>query len=465
MPDQAVYVAQVGKRAALASDQATAEMMSRILAAKSADAPAIVFPGTLRARLDIAACIPFIEGVKQMTAETMGQQPMPPNMQMNPSELIDAELDALLMLMGEIRSYTIGITVSPTAINLCDRVTPMSGTKTASWIAGLTAPSPAYVKAIPENAVFASVGSGMNVMDQIAEPYADLLEKIYAAFGEPMNKMGPLMREMMLQFKDTYAGDIAIGFIPAPGGKGLGMVELVAVKDPAKARQLLSEMYGSYNEKWGKAMPGLTLETLPKRQYKGVDIESFTYKVDDLAAQPATPGLPMTPTMSVKWLDGIRWEMAVTGNNLIYTLGTPEIMNAAIDRLKAGTGSAVNESAAFKKLFPSTSGNVVEYHTWSLCRTARELLAAIPGVPPAVVAAIPSDSPGMAGYSISKGSNLIGLGRISLAEIKAIIEAVPQLAAALPALQSQLGIPGAMGGPGGAMPPMEEPMVPDPAMK
>ncbi len=473
-PGQDVFVTVVAGRAAVSDHLETVQNMRKILSEQPATTAVVAFPGTVRVRLDIAACTPFVKAASAQTLAMISAQEMPPEVTMDPAKMLEAEMDGLLMLMRELRSYTLGIKISPTAITLCDRITPMSGTKTATWISGMKPPASMYMKAIPENAMLASVGSGMGVMDLMAEPYADLMGKIYDAMGAPMNQMGPLMREMMLSMKGVYGDDIAIGIVPAPSGKGVGFIEMIALADSAKAKKIVQDMITGFNDDWGKAMPGFTLVELPARQHNGVDVQAFSYKFEAVTNQPtasAVPAMPAMPMTSMKWMEGLRWEMAFVDDHLMYTCGAAEIMDAALDRLKAG-GTRVDETSAFTTLFPSIKGNVVEVHTLSLCRTLKGLLSMIPGIDPSVLEVIPDDTAGMAGYSMAKGGNLISIDRISLGEITAIQKAIPALAGTLPALMQQFGIPGAPGQPGGmpgqpGMDAMEmpEPTVMDPGMK
>ena len=473
-PGQEIYVTIVANRAAVGDDLETVQSLRKILSGQPATGAVVAFPGTVRARLDVAACVSFVKAAKAQTLAMISAQEMPPEVTIDPAKMLEAELDGLLMLMSELRSYTIGVKVSPASITFCDRITPMSGTKTATWISGLKPPSSAYMKAIPENAMLASVGSGMNVMDQIAEPYADLMGKIYSAMGPPMDQMGPLMRDMMLSMKGVFSGDIALGIVPAASGKGVGFVEIIALADAIKAKKIYQDMIEGFNDDWGKAMPGLVLEELPDREHKGIEIQAFSYKIEAVTNQPATPAMPsipMMPTASMKWMEGLRWEMAFVDDHLMYTCGAEEIMNTSLDRLKAG-GTALDKTDIFTGLFPSIKGNVVEVHSLSLCRTLKGLLSIIPGIKPSVLAVIPENTPGIAGYSMAKGGNLIGIDRVSLGEIQAIQKVIPALAETLPVLMQQFGIPVPTGQPGGmpGQPGMGAPdgwesTVTDPGMK
>ena len=442
VPGQELYMVTVGTRRAVGQDLETLQGMQELLSGQG-DTPVVAFPGSARVRLDMQACLPYVEAASAQMLQMMQAEPMPPDMPMNPAKMLEAEVEGLVMLMRELRSYTLGIKVSPSAITIMDRITPMSGTKTASWIAGMTAPTPAYMAAMPENAMLASVGSGMDVMDNIMEPYAEIMGKIYGAMGPPMDQMGPLMRELMMSFKGIYAGDIAMGIVPAASGKGVGFVEVIALADAARAKQIIDEMYAGFNEDWGKAMPGFSMVQLDDRQHDGVTVQAFAYKIEAVTNQSAMA----VPMMSMKWMEAMRWEMAFVGNDLVYTVGEPEIMDAALDRLKAG-GTSITETEMFTGLFPKTKGTIVEAHTLSLCSTLKSLLGLIPGVDPAALAAIPDNTPGMAGYALTKGGNLIGMDRISLGEITALMQAIPTLGTSMGPVMQQLGIPG-MPGAGG----------------
>jgi hypothetical protein len=433
-PAEELYVALIAGRAVV-SPQLEAVKLTQV-SLGGQPPKAIAFPGDLRIHLDIEACIPFVDAAVAGLLASMREQPMPADMPMDPTKILEAEADALLTFMHELRSYTLGIKASSSMITLLDKVNPMPGSKTASWIAALESPSAAYLSAIPENALFASVGSGMNVMDQLAEPYGEVMEKIYGAMGPPMDQMGPVMRKMMLDIKGLYAGDLAMGVVPTADGKGVGFVEYIELADPTKAKLMIDGMLTTFNEDFGASMPGLSLVVGPARMHKQTKIQTFSYKVDPSAAQP---GQPFNPA-SLKWMEGMQGELAYVENHLVYTLGGPEIMHGALERLGSG-GKSVVESVAFSRLFSQTKGKVVEIHTLSLSTLITQLMGMLPGVPAAMQESTPSETAGMAGYSMVFEGNLIGVDRISLSEIKALQSAIPTIGATVPMLMMQMGTP------------------------
>lgn len=453
IPPQELYLAALGNRVILCKQPGAAEVALASLKASGAPSSAIRFPGTVKAHIDIETAVSFVEtAMDQMTA-MISEQPVPEEMAMNPAEILDAEAKALIQFMRELRSLTVGIKVSPSSIDFYDRLTPRAGTKTAQWITDLGSPSEQYLSFLPEDALFASVGTGINVIDQIAEPYSELLEKIFGAMGPQFSKLGPVMQEMMVDMKGMYGGDLAMGVIPLKGGSGIGFVEMLAVTDAAKAKEVIDKMYVAFNDSFGESLPGLKMKTEEAREYKGVEIKGYSYDVD-AAAQP-TNATPLAMPMP-EWIDDMKWEMAFSGNNVIYTMGKPEVMNAALDGL-GGPGKSIAKSGSFAKLFPQTKGTVVEFHTLSISGLIREVLAMLPDMDQAALATIAKDSEGIAGYTQAAKGNLIGVDRISFSEIKAIMGAVPAIQGAMPAIISSMGIP--MPGPGGGM--SDEDMFPE----
>jgi len=459
-PRKNLYVATVGGRAVAGEQLDAVQALQGLLAKQPAAAAAVPFPGTFRVRVDAAACIPSLEAGFKHTIDKVRNQPMPQGTQMNPAAILEAEGDALIALMRELRSYTVGIKVTPTAIDFVDRLTPLPGTKTEQWVNSMSKPSTPYLSAVPGDALMAVVSSGMNVMDLVAEPYGDLMEGIYAGMGPPMDGMGPLVRQWMMDFKGVYSGDLALSVVPAGDGKGVGFIELIAVTDPAKAKQLMNKMVTGFNDDFGEAMPGLKLVELPDRQHGGTTVEVFSYAVSDVTNQPPHAAYP--PGL-MKWLEGMRWEIAFVGNHLVYTAGGPEIMDAALDRLASG-GTDIDKSPTFKRLFPQAKGNIVEVHTMSLSALTKRLLGLVPNIDQATLAAIP-ESAGIAGYSTAKSGNLIGIERISLSEVAALKKSVEAIGPAIPSLMMMFGAPGMQGGPrpGAAPMPGEPPMGAPPA--
>ncbi len=437
MPAKELYMATESGHAIIGEQLDAVESIRDLLKQRSGKLPAVSFPGVLHATLDMDACIPYVETAVRQMVTAMRQQPMPPEVPMDPASILAAEGDALLAFMRELRSYSLGISASPDAIKLLDRIVPKPGTKTANWVAGMGAPSAATLSVIPADALFASVGSGMNMMDQLAEPYADLMEQIYGSMGPPMDKMGPVIRKMMLDLKGVYAGDFAVGVVPAVDGKGVAFVETIALVDPAAAKRRMDEMLATFNTSFGEAMQGVQLVTLPSRSYKGTEIQLFAYKVDRDAAPAAAQ--PFQPA-SMKWIEGLRWELAYVGNDLVYCGGGPAIMDATLERLAKKSGTPLTQSDAFRKLFPTTKGTPVELHTLSLTKLIKSLLLTVPELPPALLASIPEGSAGMAGYSIVSQGALIGIDRISFDEITALQGIIPTLSTAMPMIMQQMGI-------------------------
>lgn len=474
VPSKKLYLASHGSKVVIAKQPGAAEMALKGLKAQENNSPVSRFPGTARLYVNVDSAMTFVETVSEIARKEMAKQEMPEEMPMDVKAILDAEVKALIDLMGQLHSYTLGIKISPSSIDFYDRITPKQGTKTAEWIGGLKAPSPAYMSLLPENALLSSVGSGLSIMDQIAEPYGDLLTKIYEAMGPEFSQIAQPMSKWINEFAGMYAGDIAIGVIPVDGGAGVGFVEVIAVTDPAKAKSVIDEMYLSFNESFKGIIPGISMQIGEARKHKGVDVTAYSYKIDPQAGQPNATNqtgnaMPTPlPLPMPKWLNDIKWEMAFSGNNLIYTLGNEEVMNKILDTIDS-PGKSVAESASFVKLFPNAKGNIVEIHTLSISGIIRQLLASVPNMDPQALAQIPADSEGIAGYSQAIKGNLVGLDKISMSEIKAIMGTVPAVQKAMPSIMSSLGVP--MPGQAGGMPgsgmggapamPMEQEAVPE----
>lgn len=176
-------------------------------------------------------------------------------------------------------------------------------------------------------------------------------------------------------------------------------------------------------------MPGLSLAVQPTRMHLGTEIQAFSYAVDPSAAQPGQPFQPA----QLKWMESMRWELAYVGDHLVYAVGGPEVMNDALARLAKG-GKSLAESVAFTRFFPQARGKIVEMHTLSLSTLLTQVMGMLPNVPPALLAAIPTETAGMAGYSMVAQASLIGVDSISISEIKALQSAMPTIGAIVPTL-------------------------------
>lgn len=374
-------------------------------------------PGAIRLGIDVQACLPLIKRSICRCADAISQSPLSatPGTKVDPAKMLEAESEALLAVLRQIKSFSIGIGVRSKAVEIYNRIAPVPETILAGILKNLTPPSDKYLSALPADAYLAVAGSGMNAIDEIIEPYCDMLGKMYAAMGPETSETGAQIQNSMRSMKGMYSGEYAIGVIPGADGKGISLVEIFAVNDSVKMQKLMEETFSTYNEKYGKLMRGMTITTNEPRTYKDVKISSYSYSVDPSAQEPVP--LP-------DWLKNLKLEMAFVGNDMIFTMHPPAVMNAAIDRLKNG-GARLDRSSLFTGLFPQMSAKPVKVYGLSLVSLIKAALGAIPNANVQMLAMIPDSAGGLGGYSIKKDDNLLGVMRISMSEMTALKNSLP----------------------------------------
>jgi hypothetical protein len=122
------------------------------------------------------------------------------------------------------------------------------------------------------------------------------------------------------------------------------------------------------------------------------------------------------------WLNNMSYEVAYVDNNLLYTLGTPELMNASIDRIKKPADGS--RHSQYARLIPKTQVQPIQISGGSLSKIMKALLSLSPNVTDQMLSALPSGS-GTAGIVWVKDDNYFEMDCISIDEIIAIKAMVP----------------------------------------
>jgi hypothetical protein len=188
-------------------------------------------------------------------------------------------------------------------------------------------------------------------------------------------------------------------------------------------------------------MPGLILQQGATRTHKQIEIQSFSYKTDATAAQKSPAPIPMPP-----WLVKMTWEIAYVGDSLLFTMGSPDLMNRSIDRLKTPQ-TAMQQTPEFTRLISTLKHEPVQTYTMSPARLVRARLALSPAITDEMLAAIPGGTgnvAGAAGFAMVKGDNYVDFDRIRIDEIVAIKNLGPMMTQAF--MQFVMSQGAAMGG-------------------
>lgn len=419
---RSLYIAIVKGEAVVGSNLNSVEFIAGLVKEKGAGGfPLYSIPGTVRLGINVHACLPSLQACLQRSTAVMKQAHTygTPGTTMDPAKMLEAESDALVSMLGQVKTFTIGIAARSKSVEIVFQFTPMPETKLAGIFKELKPVSDKYLSTLPADAFLAAAGSEMSAIDEIIDPYCNIVEKMYGATGNQMSNMVAKIQDSMRAMKGMYSGEYAIGVIPGAEGRGVGLVEIISVNDPAKVKKFMEETSSTYNETYGNLLPGMSINLTANepRAYKGVEILSYSYSAD-------FSHLDSVPFFN--WLKNLKWEMAFVGNDMIFAMNTPEVMNAAIDRLKTG-GARMDKTKLFTDLFPQVEGKPIRIYHLSLVKLLKAVLSIVPDANIQILAMIPSDAGGVGGYCITRGEDLLGITRISFSELTALKNAVPMI--------------------------------------
>lgn len=410
---ETVYIA-IANSYAIISDSSDA-----IKAAKTSkgisSATLLDISGTLRIGITPKELIPFLKANAKNVEAAMSQQPATPGMDMDTGKIVTAEVDALIAILEQIEAMAIGININKGSIDINSKANTVAGSIIAKINSQLKVPSAKYSSLAPANALYATSGSGMDSLDLIIEPYSKFITDIYGAMGSELSTLAPTLCKSMEAYKGLYSGDYAVGVINS--GKTIGLYQVVALTDAAKAKKITDTQLALSNESFKKSM-GMTMDLTEARTYKGIKVQALTYKVGDTMM-----GMP-TPPSTKAILNSLKTEIAYTDSDMIYTVGDQKTMNTILDRLAAKTGAA--SSTQFTKLIPTVQGKPVQQYTLSIAKIIKSLLLLSPTVNDTMFASN-TKTDGLAGYLTATGKDIVGFDRISFNEILAIKELIPTI--------------------------------------
>jgi hypothetical protein len=427
-----IFVALVGNQAVTASSRAAvAELAAALKANALPTVPAV--SGTLRATLDVEALTPLLEkGMQSQVATMRKMMPQQPG-QMNPADMLELELSALVDIMHQTQSFSIGMSADASGVTLYTRVDPVAGSTVARVLALSRPPNPRYRALIPPNALFAYVGSGLDAMDLLIEPYTVFAEKLYAKMGEPYAQTGPLLRKSLADAKGLYTGDLAVAVAPTADGKGVELVEFLAVKDEQAAWKFLrTSMTNTVALMAASAKTGFGVQVGVPRKSGKTEILPFRYTFSPQDV-PATPGLPaaaMAPFL--KFFGNLCGECAVADGHFVMAIAGSNTVARTMDRALASLAAPAPEAAVLlpkvRAIFPEIqAAPVTEEWYLSSSDIFRLVLGAIGKDDAKLLAQLPPAGAGIGGIELRKGDAHFNAMRISASELTALSKAFKAL--------------------------------------
>lgn len=419
-----VFVVPLGKRAVMGSNRAA---VAEIAAALKNDAlPDIAsVSGTLRATLDIATLVPLLEKQLKHQAATMRTiTPTSPG-QPNPGEIMELQQSALLTVMRQLQSFSVGLSAEASGLTLYTRIDPLTNSIAAQVFALRRPPDQRYRALLPPRAFFALAGTGLDAMDLLAEPYAAFTDKLYARMDAPFAKMGPLVRSSLTDAKGIYKGDFAFAVSSSTNGKGLEFVEYIAVKDEQTAIRSLRTSMTNTMALWGSNTNAgfFSLKTDAPRKSGKIEVWPFRYTFNP-QAMPA-PAMPF-----LSWFGDLYCESAVAQGHIIMVMSGSNTVTHAMDRALAGLTTPVVNAAAAPQictLFPEIK--TVPVTEWRLASSdlLRLILTATGQADAKKIALLPPPGDGIGGIELRRGDALFSALRISFSELTALSKAFMML--------------------------------------
>lgn len=365
--------------------------------------------GSIRAGINVQQCLPLLKESMQAVTATMPTEgnPAMPGMGNNPAEMMKAQMELGLKVLTMFKSFTLGAGMKDGVPEITSGLTPTTDSAIGKIFSNGVTLSDRYLRVLPPDATMTSVGTGMNAFDDFIDPYVKLMEKMGEAAG------GAAAVAMIKEFKGVYAGEYAVGLVK--DGKSCALVEVFAVTDGPKVRDVVTKAMNGYTELMGAAQ-GVAIKPKGKRVHKGVTIYSYLYSVDIAAAS----GQPQMAAALPDWFEKIPFELAVTDKDMIYVVGARTVMDATLDRLADPAAPRLDRAQAFLKLYPQTKGKPIGVMTLSLMQTLKGLLGCLPPVTKDMLAQIPEIETGIVGYAYQKDNAILGSTKISPDEILSV---------------------------------------------
>jgi hypothetical protein len=306
-----------------------------------------------------------------------------------------ASAKPLTDLAKQIGGFEAAVSARKEGLQVSVRTVPVAGSRLAQTVTSLRAPSRRFLCAMPPDALAAAAGTGAG---------SDAFPSAAAAgSGQPSADA----------WRAALSGEYAMGVVPAGSGGGLALLQVFGLSDRAKAEALAAQLLpaagqGGAEKRWGNVL----VSARPGRQHGGVAISTYACSRDAAAA-------PM-PVRIFPELTSFQMELAFTADVAVLTLGPSAVTDAALDRL-AATGPAIGESRAFRTLFGDVGEEPVKVFQMSPVALLKALLRTVPDVSQDLLAMIPDDTSGVAGYSCVKaGGALAGDLRIGYDELSAL---------------------------------------------
>ncbi len=439
---EAALPAPVGGVYTLENGMAAKEAGGRLFFVLKADDPAAclaaglerlppmpAMPGAIRVSVAPSAMVPLLDSFKKTMAAAQAN-PNPAAEQGR--QAVSGALDFYGQLFRQVDAYHLSLNIQTEGLFIRSRLAPKAGTDMAALVAGAK-PATAAQLAFVEKGSFLSFASGGGAVPerfkrQIADFYVRMLtaSPLYATMqtNELASVMGHSIRLLGAPLAVTAGAPGADGTLPVQG--------FMNVADPAGYlnEQLALMKTPVYQTLMGKS--GLTFPEPTKRSAKGLTVYSWKTDFDEVALEKAArAGLP--PNLPPEQADAAAkssvasmremmklfsggYEYAATAQALLFGMGSPALIEAVAERVRAPARPGAEAERIRTVLSPSGAphnmGRLSLGGLMGLGLAAQpELAAAAKGIPP-------GEGVIFTGWTV--GGEMLGALLVPPSEVKAV---------------------------------------------
>lgn len=230
---------------------------------------------------------------------------------------------------------------------------PVNGSKFAQLIAAMTPPSGKVASYGDDRAIISAYGS-MAGFDDLLEPYAGWINKLYRQMGPPMDQFADSYRDMIMAMKGVYRGGYNMFLMP-PDTEGLiQLAGIYEIHDAASAREAIEKMMKFQSAQFSEAAEAparMTATRLEVSAHDGVEIESseIVYEVDpDVAAEMPGPFAELLKKMT--------YHVAFIDDHMIYGVGDIDHVIRMIDHVKSAEELPPRTARGFADITAAPAG-------------------------------------------------------------------------------------------------------------
>jgi len=257
--------------------------------------------------------------------------------------ILKAEVEAFLSLANSVDEVNLGLKLEEGGeIVFRKSVSAEEGGILAGLIANQQMHKPTLLKYAPENSAMV----GWMAMDDWA-PFMDfanaLMEKIAAATGGEQVELAQMMEQSKAML-GIMGREAMFAMYPGSTG-GMGIFEVVQVKDSAKAEGMLAESMKLAGGMYGQMGVDMSFVELEAQEHQGVKIQGFKLELGGEGMPPEASAMMNqmyggAPTMYA----GVKGEAMI----IAFGAGAEEMIRRGIDAVAAGRSLGFEGTSAYR---------------------------------------------------------------------------------------------------------------------